>query len=191
MRASLLAIPLMLLAAPAALAQAQKPPAHPAERHAPPHARAPAPAPAGPHSIGTFEDWQAATHEEAGQATCYAFTRATAATPVPGRGDVVLTVTERPGASRDAVAVSAGYVMPQGAVPTLQVEAARLPFFTDGKRSAFARDDHAAVAALQHASRATFRAPTARGPEVTDSFSLRGFSQAYAAAVRACPVGRP
>ncbi len=190
MRASLLVVPLVLLFCPAALAQK---PAHPAERRPAPHAPArPAAAPAagGPHSIGTFEDWQAATHEEAGQATCYAFTRASAASPVPGRGDVVLTVTERPGASRDAVAVSAGYVMPAAATPTLQVEGTRLPFYTDGKRSAFARDGHAAVAALQHGGRAVFRAPTPRGAEVADNFSLRGFAQAYAAAVRACPAAR-
>ena len=71
---------------------------------------APAPAPAkadGPKSIGTFQDWQAATHTEGGQTVCYALTRAKTAGAVPGRGEVVLTVTHRPNL-RDAVAISAG-----------------------------------------------------------------------------------
>ena len=66
-------------------------------------------APAGPKAIGKFDDWTAATNKEAGQTVCYAFTRAQSSAPaVPGRGDVVLTVTERPG-GRDAVAISAGF----------------------------------------------------------------------------------
>ncbi len=183
---------LATLVAGAASAQG-RPPAHAAERHpAAEHHAAAAPRPAGgPKSIGTFADWQAATHEEGGQLTCYAFVRGSAPSVVmPGRGEVVLTVTERPGAARDAVAVSAGYTMPASATPTLQVDATKLELYTDGKRSAFARDGHAAVTAMGRGSRATFHAPAPRGPEVSDGFSLRGFAQAYAAILKACPAGK-
>ena len=85
----------------------------------PTHAARPSPRsrPAsGPKSIGKFEDWQAATHAEAGQTVCYAFTRAQTSAPPQsqGRGDVVLTVTQRPG-GRDAVAISAGFAYPANA----------------------------------------------------------------------------
>ena len=63
MRPALLALA-VLLAPATALAQAKP---------------APAPAPAkadGPKSIGTFQDWQAATHTEGGQTVCSALTRA-------------------------------------------------------------------------------------------------------------------
>ena len=46
---------------------------------------------------------------KSGQTTCYAFVRAKNSVPaLPGRGEVVLTVTERP-TGRDTVAISAGF----------------------------------------------------------------------------------
>ena len=148
---------------------------------------APRPAANAPKSIGTFDDWQAATHQESGQLVCYAFTRASASTPaLPGRGDVVLTVTHR-ASGRDAVAISAGYAYPAGAEVEVQVDPAELQFYT-AARSAFARDGKAAVAAFQRGRSAVARSPAPRGPAVSDTFSLRGFSAAYTAINKACPV---
>ncbi len=191
MRYSLLllaATPLLLPAA--ALAQTRT------ATHAPPHrAAAPArPAPhaaaaaAGPKSIGKFDDWQAATVEQAGQPACYAFTRAASSTPaLSGRGDVVLTVTQR-ASGRDAVAISAGFAYAPNAEVGVQVDQATLPFYT-AQRSAFARDGHAAVLAFQKGARAIAKSPAPRGSgDVTDNFSLRGFSAAYAAIDKACPA---
>jgi hypothetical protein len=148
--------------------------------------RAPRPAVHPPKLIGRFDDWQAATHQEAGQPVCYALTRAAASAPkLPGRGDVVMTVTER-SSGRDAVAISAGFAYPANAEVTVRAEQETLPFYT-AQRSAFARDGHAAVAAFMKARQAVARSPSARGT-VTDTFSLRGFSAAYAAITRACPA---
>lgn len=178
---SLLLLP--LLAVPAG---AQTHPAHPAT-HPAPHKTAPAPG--APKSIGKFEDWQAATHEEAGQTVCYAFTRASNSTPaLTGRGDVVLTVTQRP-TGRDAVAISAGFAYGAGAEVQVQVDQASFPFYT-AQRSAFARDGHAVVTAFAKGSRAIAKSPAPRAAhgEVTDTFSLRGFGAAYAAIDKACPA---
>ena len=81
----------LVLAVPAA-AQTKKPePAHPA-----------AAASNAPKEIASFEDWTAATHQEGDHTACYALTRAQNSTPkLPGRGEVVLTVTERPAARED------------------------------------------------------------------------------------------
>ena len=139
-----------------------------------------------PRLIGKYDDWQAVTHAEAGQTVCYAFTRASSSVPtLPGRGDVVLTVTHRPGI-RDNVAVSAGYAFPATAEMQLAVEGTVLPFYT-ANRSAFARDGHAATAAFARGRQAVARAPGPRGAVVTDTFPLRGFGPAYAAINRACP----
>lgn len=160
---------------------------------APPHARtAPSRAPrhgqpTPPKRIGKFEDWQAAVHQEGGQTVCYAFTRPTASAPsMHGRGDAVLTVTERPG-GRDAVALSAGFAYPQNAEAEMVSEGVTLPFYTAG-RSAFARDGRAAVAMFTKGRSAQIRSPGARGQMVTDTFSLLGFTQAYAAINKACPA---
>ena len=173
--------PLCLLALLAAApASAQQRPSHPA-------ARAAHPAPVAPRAIGKFDDWTAATHQEGGQTVCYAFTRASASTPpLPGRSDVVLTVTQRPGAARDAVAISAGFAYAANAEVTMQGEGTNLPFYTS-QRSAFARDGHAAVAALERGRLAVAKSPGPRNITVTDTFNLRGFSPAYAAINKTCP----
>lgn len=140
---------------------------------------------ASPKSIGKFEDWTAATHSESGQTVCYAFTRVQSSAPaMPGRGAVVLTVTER-SSGRDAVAIEAGFTYPANAIVTVQVDQTGLEFYT-ASRNAFARDGKAAVTAFSKGSRAIARSPAPK--EVTDTFSLKGFVQAYAAIVKACPA---
>ena len=144
---------------------------------------------AGPQAIGTFEDWTAATNKEAGQTVCYAFTRAHTSVPVlPGRGDVVLTVTERPG-GRDAVAISEGFAFAANATAKLAIDDVGFELYT-AQRSAFARDGHAAVAAMQHGRQAVAHAPGPKAADITDTFSLKGFAQAYAAIVKHCPAGK-
>jgi invasion protein IalB len=149
----------------------------------------PAPAPtAGPQELGKFDDWIAATHDELGQQTCYAFVRAkNSVPPVPGRGDVVLTVTQRP-TGRDWVAISAGFTYRKDTAVTVQVDTTGLDFYT-AQSSAFARDGKAAVAAFLKGDQAQARSPGPReGQVVVDTFSLRGFSAAYAAISKACPA---
>jgi hypothetical protein len=161
----------LLLALPAA-AETKKP-AHPV-----------AAATARPKAIGKFDDWTSATHTESGQTICYAFTRAQSSAPaLPGRGAVVLTVTERT-SLRDSVAIDAGFAYPQNATVTVQVDQAGLEFYTSG-RNAFAREGKAVVSAFGKGSRAIARSPAPK--EVTDTFSLKGFGAAYAAVVKACP----
>ena len=174
----LIALALPVLAVPA-LAQSRA--ARPVARPAPPRSASP------PKSIGKFEDWQAATHQEGGALVCYAFTRAIASTPaLPGRGDVVLTVTQRPG-SHDAVAISAGFAYPAGAEAQMQIEGVQMAFYT-ANRSAFAREGHAVVAAFEKARQTVVKSPAPRNASVSDTFSLRGFSPAYAAVNKACSV---
>jgi len=140
-----------------------------------------------PKPLGHYENWVAATHLEGGQTVCYAFTRAQSSAPkLPGRGDVVLTVTQRP-SGRDAVAISAGYAYPANAAVKLRMDPAEFELYT-AQRSAFARDGHAAVAAFLKGREAVARGPGPRNVAVTDNFSLRGFVAAYAAINKACPA---
>ena len=182
--ASLLLAAILVAALPVAAlpvaAMAQPRPAHPLVHAAPARAGA-------PRSLGKFDDWQAATHQEGGALVCYAFTVAAASAPaLPGRGNVILTVTQRP-TGRDAVAISAGFAYPAGAEATVQVDASQLAFYT-ANRSAFARDGKAAVAAFERGRQAVSRSPAPRAASVSDTFSLRGFTPAYAAINKACPI---
>jgi len=147
----------------------------------------PAPSPSGPKSLGKFGDWQAATHSESGTLICYAFTRAASSAPaIAGRGDIVLTVTQRPGA-RDTVAISAGLAYAAGASVAVMVDQQPPVDFYTAQRSAFARDGKAAVAAFHKGKRIAAKSPGPKGAPVIDQFSLNGFDAAYAAAVKACP----
>jgi hypothetical protein len=153
-----------------------------------PHTAPPAHAAAAerPKQIGKFDDWIAATTPESGQTACYAFTRAQSSAPgVPGRGDVVLTVTER-ASGRDTVAISAGFAYPPNAEVKVVADPTALDFYTSG-RSAFARDGKAAVAAFHKARTMVARSPGPHATTVADTFSMRGFSAAYAAIIKACP----
>jgi hypothetical protein len=94
-------------------------------------------------------------------------------------------VTER-GASRDVVAISAGFAYSRNAAVSVGTDQASFQFYTD-KRAAFARDGHAAVAAFQKGRKVVARSPGPKAQPVADTFSLRGFSAAYGAIVRACP----
>lgn len=161
----------MFVAPAAALAQARQAPAKAAKTE-------------GPKSIGVFQDWQAATHAEGGQTVCYALTRAKPAGALPGRGEVVLTVTQRPNL-RDAVAISAGFAYAAHAEVKVEAGPTVLDFYT-AQRSAFAREGAKAVTAFGRAAQAVAKSPGPRGP-VSDTFSLKGFSQAYAAINKACP----
>ncbi len=145
--------------------------------------------PAGPQKLGTFEDWTAARHMEDGKQVCYAVTRASKSAPqVPGRGEVTMFVAQRPNAPI-SVSIGAGFVYPPSADVTVTVDLAALSFYTN-QRYAFAKDGPSAVATLQKGRTAIARSPGPRNIPVEDTFSLRGFAQAYAAIVKACPPPR-
>jgi len=184
MRTTIALLAFAFAAPAAAQTAAHKPP----EKPAPAAAAKPAPGANAPKELGKFDDWIAATHQESGQTTCYAFVRASHSAPaLPSRGPVILTVTERT-ASRDEVAITAGYTFPKGAAVTLQVLAVGLDFYTSGS-DAFARDGKASVAEFQKGSEAISRSPGPRdGQVMVDTFSLRGLSAAYAAINKACPA---
>jgi hypothetical protein len=184
----LAALAISLLFAMPAAAQTPKP--------APPPAAAPAakPAPAkpapvagvGPKQIGKFEDWTAATHQESGATVCYAFTRAQGSAPaVPGRGAVIITITQRP-TLRDAVAMEAGFAYADKAMVSVHVDQTALDFYTD-KRNAFARDGKAVAAAFAKGAKAVAKSPGPKAVSVQDTFSLKGFSDALKAINKACP----
>ncbi len=176
-------IPLLCLLALPAFAQPR-----PSSRPATPAAR-PAAAP-GQQAIGRFDDWSAWQMQENGQRVCYMGVKARESSPrLSGRGDVILTVTHRPGA-RDQVSMMAGYAYPSGAEVQLRVNGAgaALPFYTSA-RAAFAREGRAVVAALRPGREVVAKGVPPRGDgQITDTFSLRGFGAAYEAISRACPA---
>ena len=171
MRAVLPALMLLVAANPAGADPVHAPPRHDG----------------APKSLGKFGQWQLATHSEGDARTCFVFTRAEAGPQhIPGRGDVVLTVTRRP-RSHDVVALSAGFVLAGHEDAPLQAGSTKMLFYIAG-RSAFARDNAAAIASFGHESSISAKLPGPRGISANDRFSLKGFASAYAALNKACPA---
>jgi invasion protein IalB len=174
----------VLLAVPAMAADPKKKPASAASAEP-----APAAAP-GPQKIRDIDDWTVASNTESGHTICYAFTRAKSSAPaLSGRTKPVLTVTHRPAAKDPSVAIDAGFAYPPHVSVTVQVDQTGLDFYTDASapRNTFARDSKAVVAAFLKGSRAVVRSPHGKDT-VTDTFSLKGFGDAYKAIVKACPA---
>lgn len=146
----------------------------------------PAAAQQRPSRLGEHGDWTAATHVESGRKVCYAFTRPTRSEP-GGRQNVLLTVLHRQG-QRDAVILTAGYAYPANATVEVTVGTTELEFYTSGS-SAAPRDRAAALRAFRNGREAVARGPAATGRgNVTDTFSLSGFSAAYEAIGKECPA---
>lgn len=142
----------------------------------------------GPRQLGVHADWIAATYQDGTQKVCYAFTRPTRSEP-GGRQNVTLSVMHRPG-TRDQVTLSPGYAYPRNAEVGVTVGQTELPFYTSGA-NAFARDSDRVIAAFRAGLRAVAQGAAAGGRgNVTDTFSLSGFTAAYEAISRECPAGR-
>jgi hypothetical protein len=139
-----------------------------------------------PTSLGTFGDWTAATYGSGPAKACYAFTKAQASSQMlPGRGDVMLVVTERK-AGQDEVTLSAGYKYPPKPTVTLDIGGPDIDFYTQGE-TAFTTDGAKAIMAFQQGASATAKSSIPGGGMISDTFSLAGFSDAYTAITTACP----
>ncbi len=68
----------------------------------------------------------------------------------------------------------------------LQAGATKMLFYIAG-RSAFARDNAAAIATFGREASVSARLPGPRGITANDHFSLKGFADALAAMAKACP----
>lgn len=138
-------------------------------------------------SIGVFENWQAATYVDNGQTVCYAFTRPLIGGKVEERsGGSVLSIAERPG-MRDSIAIAVGYNFASGAEVSVSIgRSAHQEFYTSGS-SAFSRDGSGLISAMKDGTELTSISPGPGHGSTTNHFSLKGFTAAYDAIVKACP----
>jgi len=156
----------------------------------------PAAAPAGPKPLGSFESWTSAELGAGAAKVCYMFARPAESLPKGARrGEIMVTITHRPGAKRqDEVSFQAGYSFKEGAPVSVEVDGKKFEFFTRvdvDADSAWAKDpaaDKAIVTALRGGNTLKVRGTSQRNTETTDTFSLSGFSKAYAEIGKACGI---
>jgi hypothetical protein len=141
--------------------------------------------------LGTHRDWDAFTlTTDEGQKICYVVSLPKDTAPKGvNRGQTYITVTHSPARKAfDEVNVIAGYTYKSNSEVTFNVDGTRKKLFTEGD-AAWAYDadsDKAVVKAMKAGVNLTVTGVSSRGTTTVDKYSLLGFSDAYAAASKAC-----
>ena len=170
--------------------KASKGAANPAPAPAPTPAKpATKPAAAGagtaePTLIGQFGIWGAYTATPNGKKVCFALAKPSSSKTNPPnrpRDPAYAFVSTRPAEKvTNEVSVMIGYTLKPGSESTLEVGGASYAMYTqgDGLWIKNAAEEERMVDAMRKAADATVKGISAKGTETTDTFSLKGLSQA-------------
>ena len=147
---------------------------------------------AGGGLLGVFGDWSAFAIKEGGKPVCYAGSEPQKAVgKYTKRGDTFILVTHRPAEKSFGVfSLKAGYTYKTKSEVDVAVGNFKQLLFTD-KEHAWGYDgkaDKALVNALKQGSTLVVKGVSSRGTATTDTYSLKGFTAAYAAASKACGI---
>jgi hypothetical protein len=162
-------------AAPSAKPEAAKPEAKPAAAVA---------GAAEPTLIGQFGTWGAYTATPNGKKVCFALAKPSSSKTNPPnrpRDPAYAFVSTRPAEKvTNEVSVMIGYALKPGSESTLEVGGASYAMYTqgDGLWIKNAAEEERMVDAMRKAADLTVKGMSAKGTETTDTFSLKGLSQA-------------
>jgi Invasion associated locus B (IalB) protein len=209
-------LPLVLAMAFAMPAAAQQPPATtpaaPAKKPAPrpkPAAASPAAAkpattsattPATPPAIGgvkptllgQYADWGAYTASPAGKKTCFAIAKpASSVTNPPNkpRNPIYMFISTRPAEKvTNEVSIIVGYPFKPGTEASVEVGSTAYALYTqqDGAWIKNATEEAQMVDAMRQGQTAALKGTSAKGTQSTDTFSLKGLSQALDRTAQDC-----
>jgi hypothetical protein len=139
---------------------------------------------AEPTLIGQFGTWGAYTATPNGKKVCFALAKpASSKTNPPNRprDPAYAFVSTRPAEKvTNEVSVMIGYTLKPGSESTLEVGGASYAMYTqgDGLWIKNAAEEERMVDAMRKAADVTVKGVSAKGTETTDTFSLKGLSQA-------------
>jgi Invasion associated locus B (IalB) protein len=177
----------VLMCGAASLAQAQSASPKAAKSTAKPDAIKPPAAATGgaePTLLGQFGTWGAYTATPNGKKVCFALAKPSSSKTNPPnrpRDPAYAFVSTRPAEKvANEVSVMIGYALKPGSESTLEVGGASFSMYTqgDGLWIKNAAEEERLVEAMRKAADATVKGVSAKGTETTDTFSLKGLSQA-------------
>jgi invasion protein IalB len=194
-------VPPLLIAAALAIptaATAQQAPA--AQKPAAPKPAAAAkPAAANPTaqatSLGQFGDWGAYTASPGGRKICFALSKPTSSSDNPpnrrtAANVVYIFVSSRPADKvKDEVSMLVtGYALKSSSDASVTIGSTSFAMYTqnDGAWVKNAADESRLVDAMRKGSDLVIKATTSRGTQTTDTFSLKGISQALDRVAQEC-----
>jgi hypothetical protein len=170
---------------PAATPAAAAKPAPAAKPGAKPEAAAAAAAGgAEPTLIGQFGTWGAYTAAPNGKKVCFALAKPSSSKTNPPnrpRDPAYAFVSTRPAEKvTNEVSIMIGYALKPGSESSLEVGGASYAMYTqgDGLWIKNAAEEERMVEAMRKAADVTVKGVSAKGTETTDTFSLKGLSQA-------------
>jgi hypothetical protein len=148
---------------------------------------------ANPTPIDKFSDWIAQTYDDGGKTLCYATSSPKKqAGNFKSRGNPYVAITHAPQSGvRDQVSYIAGYELKPNSEVKLTVGKESFSLSVLQKDRAWAKDadvDKAMIEAMRKGNSLTVKGTSSRGTEITDTYSLLGFSKAYQAIGAACKV---
>jgi hypothetical protein len=202
--AALFAIPAFAQQTPAPAASAPgaaaKPKPKPAAKPAAPAAAAPAAKPAVPPAmggvqpklLGQYADWGAYTASPGGKKVCFAIAKPGASETVPPgrpRNPAYIFISTRPAEKVvNEISIVIGYPFKPSADATAAVGATSFPLYTqqDGAWIKNAADEAHMIDAMRGGQSAVVKGVSVKGTQSSDSFNLKGLSQALDRVAQEC-----
>ena len=139
---------------------------------------------AEPTLIGQFGTWGAYTATPNGKKVCFALAKPSSSKTNPAnrpRDPAYAFVSTRPAEKvTNEVSIMIGYTLKPGSESTLEVGGASYAMYTqgDGLWIKNAAEEERMVDAMRKSADVTVKGVSAKGTETTDTFSLKGLSQA-------------
>jgi hypothetical protein len=195
-----LCLMLFVAAAFAAPAVAQQPPAPAAASPAAPPKPKPKPAPkpaaevagARPKLLGQYADWGAYTASPGGKKVCFAISKPTSAVTNPPdrpRNPIYMFISTRPADKvTNEVSIIVGYPFKPGSEASAQIGATTFALYTqqDGAWIKNAAEEAQMVDAMRAGDTAIVKGESAKGTQTTDTYNLKGVSQALDRLAQEC-----
>ena len=146
-----------------------------------------------PKVLGEYGDWTAWTYNDKGNLICYM-----SSTPKKDegkytkRGDIYTIITHRPSEKTfDEVSFVAGYTFNTKAPLTIKIGNTSFnKTFTEGDKGwmVTSSEDKNIIAAMKKGERMIVNGKSSRGTVTKDTYSLKGFSNAYKAITAKCKM---
>jgi hypothetical protein len=144
--------------------------------------------------LGTAGGWSAYTYTGHSGQVCYVLGFPVKREPSNGkRKPAVMMVTHRPQEHiADVVSLDEGYLFKEGSDASLDIDGTKFDLFTkaDTAWSRTAELDKAIVAAMAKGTHAAIEGTPQKGPPISDTYLLAGFSRALALIDKACGIAR-
>lgn len=157
-----------------------------------PEALAQASPTAGATLLGQYGDWGAYTASPGGKKVCFALAKpASSATNPPNRprDPAWLFVSTRPAEKvKEEVSVIIGYPLKPNSDASVEVGGASFAMYTqnDGAWIKNAAEEARLIEAMRKGADVTVKGESSRGTKTTDTFSLKGISQALDRSAQEC-----